>query len=136
MNRRKFLSVASLSPVMGRQTVKKIAEEVVGKSQIAESLSILNQGYSYPSPPVGNFSEAQFKAALLFARKEIESLFYEEHKHVFRLDPDLANMKSFSLAAKIVYQRQRNVAHTIENYGGPSAWKRLVDVIKGVIHTQ
>jgi hypothetical protein len=48
------------------------------------------------------------------AKAEIESEFYRQNKYIDRLDPDLENKKSFSIAAKIAFQRQRIVADAMD----------------------
>src|SRR5690606_32050285 len=47
-------------------------------------------------------------------RAELESIAYATNKQVNFLDVDLATKKSFSLAAKVTFQRQRNVQREIE----------------------
>lgn len=51
-------------------------------------------------------------------RSQIESLFYENNRCVSRIDPDIAVLRSFSLNAKIAFQRQRNVASDMEQRSG------------------
>lgn len=61
-------------------------------------------------------------------RQVLESHFYRNNKYVARIDPDIGVLKSFSLNAKITFQRQRNVKLDIEHnhlpYEGP--WE-LID---------
>ena len=59
------------------------------------------------------------RAALAFADKDtreaIRASFYRQHKSIHILDADIANKRSFSLAAKIAFQRQRNVETEMES---------------------
>lgn len=48
-------------------------------------------------------------------RGELESILYEDQRHVGYIDPDLAAKRSFSLAAKVTFQRQRNVERALQN---------------------
>lgn len=59
-------------------------------------------------------------------RSELESLFYEGARRVSVIDPDIAVHRSFSMAAKVAYQRQRNVANQVEwEVTHTSSWARL-----------
>lgn len=59
-------------------------------------------------------------------RAELESLVYEDNRHVGWLDHDLASKRSFSLAAKVTFQRQRNVQRRIEqDVLESSPWRRI-----------
>ena len=44
----------------------------------------------------------------------VRSILFEENKIVGAIDHDLASKRSFSLAAKVTFQRQRNVERRIE----------------------
>lgn len=45
----------------------------------------------------------------------LERSFREEHKNVYRLDPDIVSMRSLSLTAKFRIQRERNLKKAMEN---------------------
>lgn len=47
-------------------------------------------------------------------RGEVESILYEQYRHIGAFDPDLASNRSYSFAAKIAYQRQRLVARALD----------------------
>lgn len=49
------------------------------------------------------------------SRRELETILYENHRNVHGLDHDIAANRSWSLAAKLCYQRQRNVARDIDH---------------------
>lgn len=68
-----------------------------------------------------------FKAALGIkdVNAEYDSLLYTRNRMVLYLDPDLAANKSYSLAAKIVYQRQRNVAVDRRDDTEAGTWERV-----------
>lgn len=55
-------------------------------------------------------------------RAELEHLFWREQSHVSLIDADIAVHRSFSLNAKIYYQRQRNVQRRIKDYEEGTRW--------------
>lgn len=57
-------------------------------------------------------------------------LIEESTKQVNRIDPDIAVHKSISLAAKIVYQRQRNVANELRMWEIGSFWERRNNLLR------
>lgn len=53
------------------------------------------------------------------------SLLFQRHRWIGYIDVDLATKRSFSLAAKVTYQRQRNVAREIaEDTAESPLWQR------------
>lgn len=69
----------------------------------------------------------QMQEALRFpqAREVVTHLLYEEERLVGRIDPDLAVMRSFSLNAKIAFQRQRNVERRLAGMGHEYPYQRI-----------
>lgn len=66
-------------------------------------------------------------------RDEYSSLMFARHRRVGALDLDLANKRSFSLAAKVTFQRQRNVEREIEEDAAElPPWQRVEAVLKRV----
>lgn len=62
------------------------------------------------------------------SRRELETILYENHRTVHGLDHDIAANRSWSLAAKLVYQRQRNVERDIEHtMMNQNPWERARD---------
>lgn len=55
-------------------------------------------------------------------RKELESIYYERERSVSSIDPDIAVYRSFSLSAKIAYQRERNVARQVAALTDGNGW--------------
>lgn len=91
-------------------------------------------GASAASPVEGNQAQvmtpavrrAIFKAALGIkdVNAEYEAILYARNRRVLVLDSDLAVNKSYSLAAKICYQRQRNVAIDRRDDTEIGTWER------------
>lgn len=72
-------------------------------------------------------------------RAELESILYQMHRNVHSLDHDLAANRCYSLAAKITYQRQRQVASAIDetvleqsNYQRMTAWRDRILSFAGI----
>lgn len=83
-------------------------------------------GGSLPSSAPSHTQESLLKALSNQAfRSDLESLAYEENRCIYRIDADLAVLKSLSLNAKITFQRQRNVAAYLHDLGHGSIWSRL-----------
>lgn len=62
------------------------------------------------------------------SRAELEAIVYEENRHVWVLDHDLAANRSMSLAAKFTFQRQRNVQRAIrEAIQEKSGYSRMME---------
>lgn len=140
--RRRFLSMLGAAPLAG----KAVADQAL--SGIATAGNMGDGGFG-PAPnhlsqmlgaealyPPQNIAPSPFdlkqrnsllKKALKIPalRGEIESLLYEENHAVGYLDHDLAQKRSFSLAAKVTFQRQRNVQRQLQ-YGivDESPWRR------------
>ncbi len=132
MNRRGFLGALARAPVVGAIAGKALRDEAAAKLA-GVSLSGLNGGG--PEPPFSTIgsepSPSQWQSLLrdFSKRSQIEAMLYEMNRGVYSLDPDLAVNRSFSLAAKIVYQRQHNVARRIEELQNEHPWRRLNNMV-------
>lgn len=124
MNRRGFIRALGLSPIAAKAAAEKELSDLTGvhtglKGQ--QQLSVMPQDGDNFIP-----SNKDYKLVANIFRKQLSAHLYQsELKNVHKLDPDIANKKSFSLAAKITYQRQRNVENYINDlaiWGNSSAW--------------
>ncbi|MBK8009583.1 MAG: hypothetical protein IPK23_15025 [Rhizobiales bacterium] len=59
------------------------------------------------------------------ARAEAESVIFEDERKVGFIDPDIACARSYSLNAKIAYQRQRNVERRLQQLQNEWPWQKL-----------
>lgn len=122
----------------GAPFVSKLAGE--------QAALVLSQGVQYNPPSSGggllsggepvsqsadevmppDAKRAILKAALNVkdVRDRYDSILYERYRHIERLDWDLAANKSYSLSAKIAYQRQRMVAREREEDIAMTPWQR------------
>jgi len=69
------------------------------------------------------FSTALFKDTA-------RSMLYEMEHTIWALDVDLASKRSFSMAAKLTFQRQRNVERRLELMQKTPAWLALTKRLK------
>lgn len=124
-SRRKFLGMLSTSPI----AAKTAADEAIGKlSGISPSV-----GYANQAPRLAETQRWECITALknTLLRDQITRMLYEQHKWVSYIDPDLAAYKSFSLNAKITFQRQRNVQKELDQMQYGWVWERITNLIKG-----
>lgn len=130
MNRRGFLGVMAKVPAIGAIAGKQLRDEAAAK---LANLSIGGAGSSYPAS-LGNPAEAtiQQKSWALkipTVRAQLESLLFEDVRVIYGIDHDLASKRSFSLAAKVTYQRQRIVAQKIREMESEWPYQRINNLI-------
>lgn len=133
-NRRSFLGFMAAAPIAG----KAVAEEAIAKRA---GINIAGVGArSGLGAPMGdgiatNPTPLQYKAALAnpVTRAIYEGLLYEQERFVYAIDQDIGVHRSVSLAAKIVYQRQRNVSRHIRAVQDEYPWSRMTKLIKDTL---
>jgi opacity protein-like surface antigen len=131
MNRRRFFGLMAAAPIAAKATAQSAAADLA-KIQVngLGQYGAISGGYSVgglsPSPDYGIDPRSLLKKALLdpSKRAEIESLMFERHRGVGAIDADLACYRTFSLNAKIAFQRQRNVRLALQEEVGESGWQR------------
>lgn len=131
--RRRFFAWMGTAPIAARQGMETAARQLagIGNGQGVPSLdlrgSLIDGANDVGAPSSAQMVGADWRLARKLRddlirkaldtperRAELEAILYEEHRSVHNLDPDLAANRSFSLAAKVCYQRQRNVQRAIE----------------------
>lgn len=134
MNRRGFLSALARTPVVGALAGKMLADDAMAKlagvqlsgmTSGAAPLAVGN-GPSGPDPTPKDWARGLRDAA---TRRRVEAMIYELERAVYQLDPDLVAKQSFSLNAKIVFQRQRNVARRLAELQQDYHYRRLSNVL-------
>lgn len=134
MKRRSFLGALAAAPFAGRTA----AEQIAMQSKISTGGLVTKTEPFHTLFTVGGSKEPQKEmwreAFSMFPelRAERESLFFEQET-VSSIDPDIAVYRSFSLNAKIAYQRQRNVALKMRNLQGETDYSRAKDVAARVL---
>lgn len=116
--------------------VRTTAEAAARDLAKVEVAGLGNSNYGIPQSASGDNTEAMLTRAVNIPglREKVESYFFENNRCVSRIDPDLAVLRSFSLNAKIAFQRQRNVAADMERQamGGWGAWSQRLTKLLGV----
>ncbi len=132
MNRRRMLTLLAGVPVVGPLASKMVQDEKMAALISPREAQGLLQGVQPTMPGNVEAEPERFKWAMNFPwfKAAQESLLYEENKHVWALDPDLAAMKSFSMNAKICFQRQRNVQKALDYKMGESVYHKMSNLWK------
>lgn len=128
-NRRRVLQLIGLSPAAAPLAAKAAFD---GEAMKLAGMVELSGGGGCPAPSANSDpSRAQIRLALMnkSVRQEIEANVYEQERFVGRLDPDLAALRSFSLNARIAFQRQRNVERRLQDMQQDWSWLRFNDII-------
>jgi len=127
--RRSFLRVIGMAPI----AAKMAAEDAVSKAAVINVSGIGSYGGMVGRSSSGpeSITPSQYKMA--FASKAFRGIFeseiFEQQRHVPLLDYDIAQHKTFSLAAKIAFQRQRNVERYMQSMQIDSPWERLPKMV-------
>ena len=108
LNRRGFLGAAAVSPLTAKEAAKKAIEqmemEASGIGLYSDSMSTYIST-STPEPPMRSLWEAIHELGIPEWKKED---LWDDARRSRTLDPDIASMRSMSLAAKMQMQWQRN----------------------------
>lgn len=124
VGRRSFLQLLGAAPVAVQDMAGRISFNSGGPPHAELRHALLETCGTNLAP------QAQVQASPLFTQavqnralrtvlangdREIEALCYEAHRNVYHIDADIAGRRSWSIAAKISYQRQRNVQREIQD---------------------
>lgn len=125
MNRRGLLGAIAALPIAGKAAADAAVAELARVRLPA--VTPLAGSYGVESAAIGEPTKEQYRFLLSQpdVRKFVESTIFDSERHVSSIDPDLACMKSFSLNAKIAFQRQRNVERHIERMQVDYPWTRM-----------
>lgn len=133
MKRRSFLALMGAAPIAARTAASELVAKQAGISSTGLASYGLRGGEAgqsigtviLPNMPGRPIHEVWQQAFKLYPaiRAEQESALFEQER-VAVLDPDIAVHRSFSMAAKIAYQRQRNVARRLEEMQSPPRWQK------------
>lgn len=132
IGRRKFLGAIAAAPMAASAIAQETAANLSGLSingaaKSLGSIAGVNQGLgSYSQTKAPDYKSLFSNPAF---RQGYEALIYERERRVGAIDPDISCMRSFSLSAKITFQRQRNVQREIEQMQLDNPWSRAQDFI-------
>lgn len=127
MKRRAFLSLIGAAPLAGRAVAEDIAKQAGIEASGLKVNSVLsgsmvgNVQSGVGRPPSDIWREAFRVYPEL--RSQQESTFFEQEK-IGTIDPDIAVYRSFSMAAKIAFQKQRNVARRMDELQEVPWWHK------------
>jgi hypothetical protein len=135
-NRRTILGLIGMAPVAGPAAARAIAENTAANlaGVALRAGSTVYGPATLPCNP-SHPTDAHTRLALKIpaVRKHVRELLAEEQRGepVYRIDPDLAVYRSFSLNAKIVFQRQRNIERRLEGMASEPArvWERIAQAV-------
>lgn len=132
MDRRTVLKAMGLVPRAARSASESVVKQQMGLG----SAGALNAAYGATAQGISKNSMPRDIAAALLSpekRAAIQSVLFEEHRAITALDFDLANSKALSLAAKITYQRQRNVERKLQEMSVEFWWDRTGTAISKIV---
>lgn len=129
--RRSFLRALGAAPLAGRAAAEAVAKELgqIGSIGVAGACTPLPSGLretisgqpaGLANAMTGSFTSVARRKMMegVLADKEskdeINSILYLCHRNIHHLDHDIGSKQSWSLAAKITFQRQRLVATELE----------------------
>lgn len=147
IGRRSVLRLLGVGAVAGRAAAEATARDLsglriggLGGPNAPPGVSALGQAIengpgqgpaNYPRE-VGNLSRTAARGLLKTVlanpadRDELMGLLNQVHRSIYRIDPDIGGRRSWSLAAKIAYQRERNVERDIEeSFRDQSPWAEV-----------
>lgn len=113
-SRRKFFGIAAVSPFAAKKAVEETAMQLVqgsalGRGYAGECASVPTGPSRTPKDFARAFLDPKFRSAM-------EAAAFNNNRHVTYIEHDIASKRSFSLAAKITFQRQRNVERELSSY--------------------
>lgn len=119
MNRRGLLRSLAALPAALSVVSQRVGVDLGGPIPTARGMP------AEAPPPTYNGRWQEVIRSSLVARAEYESLLYERFRTIGYIDPDLAVYRSFSLAAKICFQRQREVQRALAEADEADVWSRI-----------
>lgn len=138
IGRRKVLKLLGITPLAAKATAEKAAMSLTtlnGGNPPPIALGFNNRA-GYPMSVNAEDSAKRYDRMAGYIRvfgkvpAHVERSAWEEAKYVTYLDPDLATMKSWSLAAKVHEQRQRNYKRKLEEYRDAGWYDRGAKLFK------
>lgn len=144
LGRRSFLRVLGAAPLAGRAADEAVVKELGGIGVLGSTSCPMSAGFGeaigsqtssiMPGQLVGQswWSATAKRNAMrsILANKdrnaEIRAILYRSHRRIHHIDPDIGGRQSWSLAAKVVYQRQRLVDQEVkESIQDATPWQAV-----------
>jgi hypothetical protein len=129
LGRRRVLGLLAAAPLAARGAAEESAMRLTQMIR-PQGLGFIRGAEGGPaSGPMPAVTAAERRFALQWPslRQQIESELYQANRVVHSIDHDLASKRSFSLAAKVAFQRQRNVQRALDEFrkDEPHVWERM-----------
>lgn len=128
IGRRRVLGFLASSPLAAKAAADEMAGKLAGVAPHG-----LGQGIDVPSSGQTEPQKDAIARALKIPgnRQQVLDMLWEDAE-VRSIDPDLAVLRSFSLNAKITFQRQRNVERRYQRLTEDWPWRRLEAFLKKI----
>ena len=127
IGRRGFLSLVGLAPVAAASVAQKLAGLGEGVAAVLGSAELHAGVSEHYGKPIGcaetGYGRGQTLSPDMMAKAYLAinpvpdfvvDRLRDESRAIYRLDPDLASNRSFSLSTKLSVQRQREIARAID----------------------
>lgn len=127
--RRSFLRLLAVSPIAGKAAAEAAAARLsgleIGGVDGVNTRGIMPSSVGDPTP-----DDHLRILSMPGKRTEIRSMLFERERRVSSIDPDIACHRSWSLNAKIAFQRQRNVEEAMREMVETTIWRRIDNFIR------
>jgi hypothetical protein len=153
LKRRGFLQALASAPFVAKQAAEQAAiglmnGKAIGIEQMRPPTDMIGGALSAAGTAQGptdmkpaRLSEKAARQILKLAlqdpdvKRQLTTLMMQQHRSVMWLDVDLAQNRSMSLAAKICFQRRRNVEREIEQeLDRVNAWQRVQRFLGSILY--
>jgi hypothetical protein len=127
-SRRGFLGALGAAPVVGKLAAKEMAEKEVASLGVPHG--VVGAGL-FNSSSTDREDLKKRAIRLPGVRRELYSYFMEQERTtpIPAIDVDIAVHRSFSLSAKVTYQRQRNAQRKIDEMENGYLWDRFDKIL-------
>lgn len=136
LGRRAFLRFTALSPLAAKKAADAAAAELSG-TIIAGHGNWYGSGDAPSNGSSGMDEPTKTDWRRMLSndvnRSEVESVMFEDERKVGFIEPDIAVARSYSLNAKIAYQRQRNVERRLRQLQEEWPWQKLEGIGKRIM---
>lgn len=128
MHRRKFLRGIAAAPVAAKGAAESLAAKAAGLGVIGKDAVHTNMSCE-PEVSGSNEAQKQLRDWILqnglpeWRKKEL----FRSSKYVTALDPDIASMRSFSLAGKVAMQANRNFEKSVDRFHESTEHEDIVE---------
>ena len=130
LSRRTIMRAIGLAPaaLVTKEALDLKSVKLTTMVGLAGDLSPVSSGHYNNSITAADRGLFRLKLAMPDFRAHLESVLYEQERIVAGIDYDIASKRSFSVAAKVTFQRQRNVERRLQAGSWGSSWERIKSI--------